>query len=588
MKSFLKYTLATVTGILILNILGVILLMIIIGASSGDKEVKVKPGTVLEMKLDRQIIERASENPFANLMPGNDGMHQALGLADVLESISKAKNDSNIRGIYLELPPTITTGFATLQEIRNALTDFRSSGKFVVAYSEMYTHKAYYLASAADSVFLNPQGDMFFVGLSSQIMFFKKAFEKWGIEPEIFRHGKFKGAVEPFMYEKLSPENREQIEVFLGAIWSQMLTEIGASRKIEVSRLQLIADSLLVEDANEAVALGLIDGLRYKDQITEGLKKAVKTDADDDLQTISIAKYKKVESEKDEEPAKDKIAVIYANGEIGGGEGDMQSVGSEGLSKAIREARTDKKVKAIVLRVNSPGGSALASDVIYRELLLAKKEKPLIVSMGDVAASGGYYISCLADTIVASQMTITGSIGVFGMLANVEKLLGEKIGITVDTVNTNKYSDLGSPFRKMQDGERRFIQKKVESVYETFITIVSQGRNMSKEMVDSIGQGRVWAGADAKTLGLVDSYGGLQTAVSLAAKAAGIEKYRIKVLPEEKDPFEQFIEDISGDVRTRMVEKELGEALPFYRAFTQLKSRSGGIYVLMPYVMTIE
>jgi protease-4 len=586
MLSFLKNVLATIVGI-IASFFILIFLGAIIGAaiSGGEEQTVVKENSILKITLDQQMIDRGLDNPidfdFFNMQSSSK-----LGLNDVLESIEKAKQDDNIKGIYLNIEfPNI--GMATLEELRNKLQSFKdSSEKFILAYSEVYSQKAYYIASVADQLYLNPEGAIELKGLSYQGMFFKNALEKLEVEPQIIRHGKFKSAVEPYMLEKMSDANREQVNRFLSSMWKDFLNEVAEDRPSNVQELNKIAEDLLVQYPEDAISYQLADALLYKDQVLDTLKAKLGIDAKEDIPVVSLAAYKRAPN-KQKKFHKDKVAVIYAQGAIQGGEGDDETIGSERISRAIREARTDEKVNAIVLRVNSPGGSALASETILREAKLAKAEKPFVVSMGDLAASGGYYIACDADTIVASPTTITGSIGVFGVLFNGQQLLNNKLGITIDTVKTGQYADMGSPFRSLTPTERDIIQRGVVKVYDTFITHVAAGRKMSKEAVDAIGQGRVWTGRDALELGLVDVLGGLEDAIEIAANMADLEEYRISNLPKQKDPMEELIKELSGQARASIIEDELGASYQYYKELKNILEMDQ-LQARMPYYFEIH
>jgi len=442
------------------------------------------------------------------------------------------------------------------------------------------------LASVADSLYLTPEGEIQFTGLSAQIMFFKTILEKVGIEPEIIRHGKFKSAIEPFMLDSISPANREQTLTYMGSIWKKILTGIKEERGISIDTLNSLADNLRINSGTAALKNKMIDGLLYNDQVTEVLKRMSGIEKKQKLNLVTVSQYSGSEEEKSEkEFSTNKIAVIYALGEIGMGKGDDETIGSETLSKAIREAREDSSIKAIVLRINSPGGSALASEVIWRETVLAKKAKPFIVSMGDVAASGGYYIACMADTIVAQPNTITGSIGVFGLLFNAKKLMKE-VGVNISVVQTNKYADIGSPMRKRTTYERNVIQKGVEDIYKTFITHVSEGRGMTVAQIDSIGQGRVWSGENAIKIGLVDMFGGLDDAIRIASEKAKILNYRIKTYPE-KGKYDEIIEGIMKEAKVSTFESEMGEYYQYYKNIKQVKNMKG-IQARLPYFLEIN
>lgn len=581
MLNFLKSVLKSVF-VTIITFFIIILVLVAIGvsSSSSDKEVEVKDNSILEITLNETIVDRGSEFDFDFKSILND--ENTFGLNEILKTIEKAKYDDRISGIYLNVEMPATSP-ATTSEIRNKLEEFRdSTDKFVIAYSEVYSQRAYYLSSVADEIYLHPEGIMELKGLSYEGMFFKGSLEKLEVEPQIIRHGKFKSAIEPFILEKMSDENREQINRFLFSIWDNMKADISNAQNISSDELNAIAENLSVQSPKDAVLNGLADALLFEDQVNDTLRKKMMIGEDDKINKISLKKYSQVSVKTaNKKYSKDRIAVIYAQGEIRSGEGENLTIGSVTTSEAIKNARENDKIKAIVLRVNSPGGSALASETILREMELAKKSKPVVVSMGDVAASGGYYISCKADTIVANPTTITGSIGVFGMLLNLEKMMENKLGITTDRVKTNQYADLGSPTRALTTSERDIIQNQVERIYDTFITNVSEGRNMTKAEVDAIGQGRVWTGEDAKELGLVDVLGGLEDAIEIAADMANLENYRISNFPKLKNPIEEIFEDLGAQVTTSLVKKELGESYKYYQQLDNLKSREN-IQMRMP------
>ncbi len=588
MKQFFKFTFASMLGFILASFLVfIIFLGIIVSAVSvGKKEtVTVPDKTILMLKLDQPISDRSSENPFAHFNFNLSDVGKQLGLNEIISNLKKASTDSKVKGIFLELTD-IPAGQATLEEIRNALIDFKKSGKFIVSYSEAFTQKSYYLASVSDKIYLNPAGDMEFKGMIGQVMFFKGLLEKIDVEPQVIRHGKFKSAIEPFTLDKMSDANKEQTLTFISGMWNHVLEGISASRKISVADLNAMANEYKIQSPQDAVSLKMVDKLLYKDEVLDELKNLVDVKDNKDLKLMKIGKYSNA-PDADKKSSGDKIAVIYATGSIGSGEGDDESIGSETISKAIRKARLDDKVKAVVLRVNSPGGSALASDVIWREMLLTKKAKPVVVSMGNVAASGGYYIACAADKIFAYPNTITGSIGVFGIIPNMKEMFNKNLGITFDDVKTNPYADYIPVTRPMNDAERMIITNDIETIYSTFITHVSEGRKMTVAQVDSIGQGRVWSGVDAKRLGLIDEFGGLNDAVKEAARLARLKDYRTIDLPEQKDTFEQLMEAFSGDNTSIMLKKELGAAYPYYQYLSRM-SRMQGIQALMPYEFDIK
>jgi protease-4 len=590
MKSFLKYTLATIVGVMIAGFLMMILSIGIFSSliSMSERTVTVKDKTVLMLRFEDEIIERANKNPFNDLdIPGISGTKQT-GLDEILACIEKAKTDDNIKGIYLN-PSMINAGLASLEEIRNALIDFKESGKFIYAYGEALSQKAYYLVSVADQVVLNPKGMLELKGLSSQHLFFKNALEKVGVEMQVIRHGKFKAAVEQYMLEEMSPENRLQTEKYTSSLWGQMLSDISESRNISVAKLNELADGVTTfRTAEFLLSEGLVDTLKYKDQVIDDLKALTGTREHKDVQVVEVKKYAKVPAPTDGKGlAKDKIAVIYASGGIDMPGGGANDIDSEKLSRAIREARRDSSVKAIVLRINSPGGSAYGSEVIWREVKLASEAKPVIASMGDVAASGGYYIAAAADTILADRTTITGSIGIFGVIPNISELMNDKLGITQDVVNTNQHSDILSLIRPLTNFEQGLMQNFIEEGYGTFTSRVAEGRNMTQEAVDEVGQGRVWAAESALEIGLVDQYGGIKDAIALAKEMAGLDRYRIKALPEIKDPFEEWLKELSGTARMWVIKQELGEAFPVYQQLKQIKQTSG-VLARMPFDIQLD
>ncbi len=588
MKSFLKYLLASILGVLLAGLIMFFIFFGIISAivSSQDKPFQVKPHSILMLKIDQPIVDRKPSLPLPGLDLGIFGVGYQIGLNDLLNNINKASKDSNICGIYLQLS-TLQAGVGTVQEIRNALTDFKKSGKFIVSYGDYYSESAYYLASASDKVFMNPVGDLNFNGLSVEVMFFKKALEKLDVEPQIIRHGKFKSAVEPLINDRMSKENREQIETYAGSIWKNIVDEISLQRGIPADKVNSLADKMSLGSAQEAYQSGLIDSILYKDQALEILTALSGVKQTRKLNFVSHNQYLKAPKTRAQKGlAKNKIAVIYASGDIVIGKGNEGNIGSEALSGTIREAREDSSVKAIVLRVNSGGGSALASEVIWRELDLTRNVKPVIASMGDVAASGGYYILAAADTILANTNTLTGSIGVFGVLLNAKDFFNNKLGISTDVVNTNRHSDFGTPFRALDAEERQAMQQLVDDFYGTFISHVAEGRAMEKSAVDSIGEGRVWSGINAREIGLVDEIGGLSRAVEIAAEKAGVEHYRIVELPKLKDPLEQIISELSGETSLKHLQAELGPAYKYYRHLKNVLN-SGGVMARLPFEFEI-
>jgi protease-4 len=589
MKSFFKYLLASVLGVIIASLLLFFIAIGVLSAlvASQEKSVNIKANTILLLKLNQPIKDRKSALPLFVYNLASLSADNHLGLNDILNNIDKARRDSNIRGIYLELSE-LQAGIATLGEIRAALLDFKKSGKFIVAFSNTYSQGSYYLASVADKIYLCPGGSVNFIGLSAELMFYKKTLEKLGVEPEIIRHGKFKSAVEPFMYDKMSPENREQIKTYVGSIWNQLVDQIAASRKQSSHRLNAFADSLLLWDNRSAITHGMIDTLLYKDQVLDTLASLVQINNSKDLAFITHQKYLRVpKTNSDKSYTRKKIAIIYAEGDIMPGEQGEGVISAEKIARTIRNARQDSTIKAIVFRVNSGGGSALASEVIWRELYLTRQVKPVIASMGDVAASGGYYIVAAADTIVANPNTITGSIGVFGLLINAKDFFNNKLGITTDVEKTNAWSDFGSIYRPLSEPERVVLQKMVDDTYSLFVTRVSNGRKMPYTSIDKIGEGRVWSGTNAKEKGLVDVMGGLTAAVEIAAKKAKLDNYRLVELPALEDPITQIMSLLTGDFKERVIRHELSVHYDQYLFMKQLLS-SDRIQARLPYEINIH
>ena len=545
---------------------------------------------MLLLKLDGKIVERKSNNPFEDLEIPGIKISNTIGLNQILSCIEKAKTDDRIKGIYLELSE-INSGYATVEEIRNALIDFKTSGKFIYTYADMISQKAYYLATVSDSLIMNPMGMFDFRGLNAEHTFFKKALDKFGIEMQVVRgkNNKFKSAVEPYLFDKMSDANREQTTVYLKSIWNHVLKGISERRLIPVDSLNKYANGVMTfQQADKALKCRFFDNLKYKDQVLSDFRKLTGLGENDEIPVVSVGEYDKVP--KTIVPgglAKNRIAVVYASGEIDSGSDGPYQIDSKEVSKGIREARTDTAVKAIVLRINSPGGSAYGSEVIWREVILAQKIKPVVVSMGDYAASGGYYIACGADAILANPTTITGSIGVFGTIPNLSGLLSDKIGITFDNVSTNDHSDMPSMTRKMTPFEKDLMQTYVESTYNTFIAHVADGRKKSTTFVDSIGQGRVWSGENGKSNGLVDEFGGLNDAIKLAALKAKITNYRIKELPKQKDTFEELMKSFSTKMQNSFLESKLGESYHLWENFSR-EAHANGIYARMPYNLEIN
>ncbi len=575
MKTFLKMLLATILGGILLLFIGFIIIASI--ASMVETEIVVQDKSILVIDMDNVIKERSDDNPFAGLDIMTGMPDQPLGLNEILASLKSAAKDDKIIGVYLKggIP---LTGHGTLSEIRNAILGFRESGKFVYSYSEIMTQKGYFLASVSDSIMMNPGGFFEWNGLSASVSYYKNAMDKLGLEPVVLRAtgNKYKSAVEPFLGQEMSDENRSQLNALLGGIWGDYLNAVSQSRGVEVSALNTIADSMAVTSPAAAVAAKLIDREAYEDQLLSSFMK--KTDAAkfDDIPFISISQYAKSAKLGEGGYSGNKIAVIIAQGDIVSGDAGEYSIGSARIASAIREARENDKIKAIVLRVNSPGGSALASEVIWREMALAREAKPVVVSMGDLAASGGYYISCFADTIVAQPTTITGSIGAFGLFFTGEELMHDKLGINIESVKTNHYSDLGTFDRSLTDSERRMLVNQVDQIYGTFKKRVADGRAFELAYVDSIGGGHVYTGRDALKLGLVDVLGGLETAIEIAKNMADIgDEYRVVEYPELEDPLVRLMKQLGGDYETRAIKSNLGEYARYFDILTKARTMQG-------------
>ena len=592
MKDFLKFTLATVTGIIlssiVLFIIGMVTLFGIMAAS--DTETIVKKNSVMILDLNGTLVERTQEDPLGILSQLFNDDSNTYGLDDILSSIKTAKKNEDIKGIYLQAN-SLGTSYASLQEIRNALLDFKESGKFVIAYADSYTQGLYYLSSAADKVLLNPKGMIEWRGIASTPLFYKDLLQKIGVEMQIFKVGTYKSAVEPFIATEMSPANREQVTTFISSIWSQVTEGVSASRNIPVDSLKAYADRMLMfYPAEESVRCGLADTLVYRNDVRDYLKRLVDIDEDDNLSLLGLGDMINVRKNVPKDKSGNIIAVYYASGEITDYPGSATS--EEGIvgSKVIRDLRKLKDnddVKAVVLRVNSPGGSAFASEQIWYAVKELKTKKPVIVSMGDYAASGGYYISCGADTIVAEPTTLTGSIGIFGMVPNVKELT-DKIGLSYDVVKTNKYADFGNIMRPFSEGEKALLQMMVAEGYDTFITRCAEGRHTTKEAIEKIAEGRVWTGEAAKELGLVDELGGIDKALDIAIAKARVGGYTIVSYPEKKDVLSSLLDTKPTNyVESQLLKSKLGE---YYRQFgllTNLKEQSM-IQARVPFELNIK
>jgi protease-4 len=591
-RQFFKFVLATIVGLVLFSVLGFILLIGLGKALGSSTEKSVASNSVLELKLDKPISERAQS---ADLNPlGGD--RATIGLVNLKEVIRRAKTDDDIKGILLNLE-LVQGGMASLEEVRDALLDFKKSGKFIVAYHEIASEKSYYLSSVADQIYLHPLGSLEFNGLSSEVMFYKRLFDKAGIEPYIFRVGSFKSAVEPFFRENFSDSARYQTVAYLNSLNGHMLGQVAASRQIPAPRLKVISDSMLVHNAKDALRLKLVTKLGYFDEVQDYLRGKLGLAKDKKPGLVSLGDYQDADKadEKEGNTSGNRIAVIYAEGDIVTGRGSDDNIGSDKFAEAIRKARLDDKVKAVVLRINSPGGSSLASDIIYREVLLTKKVKPIIASMSDVAASGGYFIAMACDTIVAHPNTITGSIGVFGVLPNIQPLLADKLGITVDRVNTGKFSDLPTITRSLTDYEKKELQLEVNEIYADFTSKAAIGRHMPVERLRRIASGRVWSGSEGKAIGLVDVLGSYDDALKIAASRAHLkaDDYKVQRLPRQKSAIEKFFSRFGGDdedqaaAEARLLQAKLGPLYPAVRQYQQLMQMRG-VQARLPYELEIK
>jgi protease-4 len=586
MKDFIKFTFASMLGVVLAGIVFTILSIVtMVGMlASSDTETVVKENSIFKLELNGVLSERAQENPLQSLI-GED--FEEYGLDDILTSIKKAKENENIKGIYLETA-MMEASFASLEEIRNALKDFKESGKFIVAYADQYTQGMYYLASVADKVIVNPQGSIMWHGLASQAIFYKDLLEKVGVEMQIFKVGTYKSAVEPFIATEMSDANREQVSAFLNSIWERLLEDISASRDIPADVLNKYADDYMdLKQAEEYITCGLADTLLYKDGVLNYLKEMTGREADESLRTLSLADMKNVKRNTPLDKSGNIIAVYYAFGGIDDNTSTDEGINSEKVIKDLRKLREDETIKAVVLRVNSPGGSAYGSEQIWREVVMLKNEKPVIVSMGDYAASGGYYISCAADSIVADPTTLTGSIGIFGMFPNMENLLTDKLGVHFDMVKTNKFADMGSINRPFNADEKAIMQKYINNGYELFVKRCADGRGMTVEAIKKIAEGRVWTGAKAKELGLVDELGGLDRALEIAAQKADIEAYSVINYPNEENAFAALLNKSKNNYINGKMAETLGENYNYILFINNLKE-ADRIQARMPFDLRIQ
>jgi protease-4 len=595
MPQFLKYLLASCLGTTLalglLLFLGFGALVGLAGSASEDKKVQLSSNSILELKLDAVIPEKTNNTEMS---PFDLESQYILGVTDIVKMIQLAKEDSDIKGIYIN-PSLFLAGKASAATIRAALEDFKTSGKFIIAYANFYSQSGYYIASVADSVLLNPVGGIEFKGYAATITFFKEMLDKLDVQMRIFYAGQFKSATEPFRLDKISDQNRLQTRVYLNALYDIFIDDISRTRSIPAAELRAIADRLDGFSAEGALKSRLVDRLVHEDEVLEMMKSKIGLESKEKLRKISLTDYYLAKDKGQEKGSgKDKIAVVYAEGSITDGKSSVAGGITDGqYVKILRKLRNDDHIKAIVLRINSPGGSVMASENIYREVLLCKQAgKPVVVSMGDVAASGGYYIACQADSIFAEPGTITGSIGVFGLIPILQKTMKENVGITVDTVKTGRHSAFGSPLLDFSPEESQMIQARIEATYEDFLGKVAVGRHKTRDQVDSIAQGRVWPGGMAKQIGLVDEIGGLDRAIQSASRLAQLEKYKIKEYPETKTPIEQFVEKLMNveereeAVSTAVLRSELGELYPMYRSLRDLRNAKG-IQARLPYELVI-
>lgn len=570
MKDFFKFTLATITGIILTSIVMFVISIIVVFSmlSSTETETVVKKNSIMMLDLNGSLVERTSDNIFKELFDKEDSTY---GLDDILASIKKAKENDDIKGIYIQAT-SLNANFASLQEIRDALDDFKKSGKFIVAYSDNYTQGMYYLSSVANKVLLNPKGAIEWRGLASQPLFLKGLLEKLGIEMQVFRVGTYKAAVETFSATEMSPANREQVTAYITSIWNEIITDVAASRKISVDSLNNYANRMLMfYPAEQTVKSGMADTLIYKNDVRDYLKQLVKIDKDDDLAVLGLDEMINVKKNTPKDKSGNIIAVYYAFGEIDGGSSstDEDGIISNEVIKDLRKLKEDKDVKAVVLRVNSPGGSAFGSEQIWEAVCQLKKEKPVIVSMGDYAASGGYYISCAADTIVAEPTTLTGSIGIFGLIPNA-KGLTDKLGLSFDVVKTHKFADFGNIMRGMNTDEQTLLQMYINQGYDLFVSRCAEGRKMSKNEIEKIAEGRVWTGEAAKKIGLVDILGGIDKALEIAVKKAKVEGYTVVGYPDRKNVLQELLNSKPGNyIESRMLKSQLGD---YYNGFSMLKN----------------
>ena len=588
MRQFLKMFFASFLGMLVFAVLGVFILVIwIAGLASSVSSDKPAVGTraVLYLDLGQAIQEQVQDNPLSGFSA--DDNYDTPGLYDLVRLIKYAKTDSAVKGIYIKCSDN-ANGFATSDELRMALQDFKTSRKFIYSYADVIAQRAYYVANVADRIYCNPKGGLEWKGFSLQYMFFKQALDKLGIEPQVFYAGKFKSATEPFRTDKMTDANRLQSSVFLNDLYSRFLTETAAARHIDTATLHQYANTMALATAADAVKYQLIDGLRYDDEVKEEIKKRLALTGTDKINFLPVGKYAKAVNYKTGKGS-DRIALIYAQGNIVDGKGDKGEIGGDTYRGLIRTARMDDNIKAIVIRVNSGGGSAMASENMWREISLARKQKPVVLSFGDYAASGGYYMSCGADSIFTQANTLTGSIGVFSIIPNMQKLFNDKLGISFDGVKTGAYADAPTSSRPMNEMEKQYFQNSVDTIYNTFIHRVSEGRRINVALVDSIGQGRVWTGTRGIDLGLADKIGGLQDAIDCAARMGKTKEYKIKEYPEPLSWLETIFGGYKKNMQAKAMKEALGEeGMNIYQSVKKIKATVGTAQARLPFELTVN
>lgn len=587
MKDFIKFTFATITGLIltgiIVSILGTITILGIL--ASSETRTKVKENSIMVLNLSGTITEQIHKDPL-NLIFGND--YSNAGLNDILASIDKAKKHENIKGIYLKAG-TLIASPATIQEIRNALLEFKKSGKFIISYGDAYTQGNYYLCSVADQMILNPQGSINWIGMASQPMFYKDLLDKIGIEMQVFKVGTYKSAVEPYISNSISEANREQISIFLNSIWNQILDGVSQSRAISKDSLNAYANQLITLSApGNYISNGMIDTLLYQSDVKEYLQSILHIDLKESVNTLSLEDMINVEDiTLPENKSNHSIAIYYAEGGIDDMTSVDEGISSQKMCRVLQKLGEDDDIKAVVLRVNSPGGSAFGSEQIWHQVMALKEKKPVVVSMGGYAASGGYYISCAANKIIAEPTTLTGSIGIFGMIPNMQNLLTKKLGIHIDAVKTNKFSDMGTVFRPFNPEERMHMQAEINRGYDLFITRCANGRNMSKEAIEKIAEGRVWTGEMAKELGLVDELGGLDKAIEIATQEAQITDYRISSYPEPENFLMNLLYPQKEDYINSQMQETFGEFYPYIQ-FIRNVQKQDPIQTRIPFELNLN